>query len=49
MDAFVRMNAGTMSPAEFFSPENVRAIMSAAQARSHSAVTDRRIVDDGHL
>jgi 2-polyprenyl-6-methoxyphenol hydroxylase-like FAD-dependent oxidoreductase len=30
MDAFARMNAGTISPAEFFSPENVNAIMAAA-------------------
>jgi hypothetical protein len=30
MDGFARMNAGTISPAEFFSPENIGAIMSAA-------------------
>jgi 2-polyprenyl-6-methoxyphenol hydroxylase-like FAD-dependent oxidoreductase len=30
MDAFVRMNAGTISPAEFFAPENVNAITAAA-------------------
>ena len=30
MDAFVRMNAGTISPAEFFAPGNVKAIMAAA-------------------
>ena len=30
MDAFARMNAGTISPAEFFAPENVDAIMAAA-------------------
>ena len=30
MDDFVRMNAGTISPAEFFSRENVGAIMAAA-------------------
>jgi len=30
MDAFARMNAGTISPAEFFAPENVSAIMAAA-------------------
>ncbi|MGH6928749.1 MAG: NAD(P)/FAD-dependent oxidoreductase, partial [Dongiaceae bacterium] len=30
MDAFVRMNAGTISPAEFFAPENVSAITAAA-------------------
>ena len=26
MDAFVRMNAGTMSPAEFFAPEHIGAV-----------------------
>jgi len=31
MDGFVRMNAGTISPAEFFAPDNVGAIMAAAQ------------------
>jgi 2-polyprenyl-6-methoxyphenol hydroxylase-like FAD-dependent oxidoreductase len=31
MDGFVRMNAGTISPAEFFSPANVRRIMSACR------------------
>jgi 2-polyprenyl-6-methoxyphenol hydroxylase-like FAD-dependent oxidoreductase len=30
MDAFARMNAGTISPAEFFAPENVNAMMAAA-------------------
>jgi flavin-dependent dehydrogenase len=30
MDDFVRMNAGTMSPAEFFAPENVNAMTAAA-------------------
>ena len=30
MDAFARMNAGTISPAEFFAPENVSAIQDAA-------------------
>ena len=33
MDGFARMNAGTISPAEFFAPENVNAIAAAA-ARS---------------
>ena len=28
MDAFVRMNAGALSPAAFFAPENVRAMLS---------------------
>jgi flavin-dependent dehydrogenase len=31
MDGFVQMNAGTISPAQFFSPENIGAIMSAVQ------------------
>jgi 2-polyprenyl-6-methoxyphenol hydroxylase-like FAD-dependent oxidoreductase len=31
MDGFVQMNAGTISPAEFLSPENVGPIMAAAQ------------------
>ena len=31
MDGFVRTNAGTISPAKFFSPENVGAIMASAQ------------------
>jgi 2-polyprenyl-6-methoxyphenol hydroxylase-like FAD-dependent oxidoreductase len=30
MDAFARMNAGTISPAEFFAPENVGAMTAAA-------------------
>jgi 2-polyprenyl-6-methoxyphenol hydroxylase-like FAD-dependent oxidoreductase len=30
MDGFARMNAGTISPAEFFAPENVDAIMATA-------------------
>ena len=30
MDDFVRMNAGTISPAQFFSPDNVKAIMGGA-------------------
>ena len=32
MDGFVQMNAGTISPAEFLSPENIGAIMSARAA-----------------
>lgn len=32
MDDFARMNAGTISPAEFFAPENVNAIVAAAEA-----------------
>jgi hypothetical protein len=30
MDDFARVNAGTISPASFFAPENVTAIMQAA-------------------
>jgi flavin-dependent dehydrogenase len=33
MDAFARVNAGVMSPAEFFNPENIGAILAAAAAR----------------
>ena len=32
MDAFARLNAGTMSPVEFFAPEHVEAILKAAAA-----------------
>ena len=32
MDAFAQMNAGTISPADFFAPENVAAITAAAKA-----------------
>jgi 2-polyprenyl-6-methoxyphenol hydroxylase-like FAD-dependent oxidoreductase len=32
MDGFMKVNAGTISPSEFFAPENVRAIVSAARA-----------------
>jgi hypothetical protein len=30
MDDFVKMNAGTISPAQFFAPDNLGAIMAAA-------------------
>jgi 2-polyprenyl-6-methoxyphenol hydroxylase-like FAD-dependent oxidoreductase len=40
MDGFVQMNAGTISPTEFFSPENVGAIMAAAQHRSTPMATN---------
>jgi len=36
MDGFARLNAGTTSPAEFFAPENVDAIMTAAASTSHN-------------
>jgi 2-polyprenyl-6-methoxyphenol hydroxylase-like FAD-dependent oxidoreductase len=32
----VQMNAGTISPAEFFSPENVTRIMAAGEIRTRS-------------
>jgi 2-polyprenyl-6-methoxyphenol hydroxylase-like FAD-dependent oxidoreductase len=32
MDGFVQMNAGTISPAQFLSPQNIGAIMSARQS-----------------
>ena len=31
MDGFVQMNAGTISPAQFFAPENIGAVMAGAQ------------------
>jgi hypothetical protein len=31
MDDFVRMNAGTISPAQFFAPDHVAKIMAGAQ------------------
>jgi flavin-dependent dehydrogenase len=31
MDQFARMNAGTLSPAQFFAPENIGAMMAGAQ------------------
>jgi 2-polyprenyl-6-methoxyphenol hydroxylase-like FAD-dependent oxidoreductase len=34
MDAFVQMNAGSLSPAEFFSPAHVAQIMGAARRRA---------------
>jgi 2-polyprenyl-6-methoxyphenol hydroxylase-like FAD-dependent oxidoreductase len=34
MDGFARMNAGTVSPAEFLAPDNVSAILAAASARN---------------
>jgi 2-polyprenyl-6-methoxyphenol hydroxylase-like FAD-dependent oxidoreductase len=34
MDGFAQMNAGTISPSEFLSPENVGAIFAAAQPQS---------------
>jgi 2-polyprenyl-6-methoxyphenol hydroxylase-like FAD-dependent oxidoreductase len=37
MDAFARMNAGVISPAEFFSPENVGRILAPVEAGRDSA------------
>ena len=34
MDGFVRLNAGTISPTEFFAPDNVEAIFAAAASRT---------------
>jgi 2-polyprenyl-6-methoxyphenol hydroxylase-like FAD-dependent oxidoreductase len=44
MDGFARMNAGTISPADFFAPENVDAMTGAAASNAHNmdiAVTTR--------
>lgn len=35
MDGFAQMNAGTISPAEFFAPSHVDAMMAAAASRAH--------------
>jgi hypothetical protein len=32
LGSFVQVNAGTISPAEYFSPENIGAIMAVARA-----------------
>jgi flavin-dependent dehydrogenase len=37
MDGFAQVNAGTISPAEFFSPANLGAIMGAAQQEDRSS------------
>jgi flavin-dependent dehydrogenase len=37
MDGFARLNAGTISPAEFFAPENVEAIFAAAGSGTQRA------------
>ena len=37
MDGFARLNAGTISPTDFFSPQNVATIFAAAGSRAHSA------------
>jgi hypothetical protein len=34
MDGFAQVNAGTLSPAVFFAPANVGAIMAAAAAKT---------------
>jgi 2-polyprenyl-6-methoxyphenol hydroxylase-like FAD-dependent oxidoreductase len=41
MDDFARLNAGTITPTEFFAPENVEAILAAAAAKSGGG-TDAR-------
>ena len=37
MDGFARLNAGTISPTEFFAPENVEAIFAAAASVTQRA------------
>ena len=37
MDGFARLNAGTISPTEFFAPDNIEAIFAAAAARTQRA------------
>ena len=36
MDGFARLNAGTISPAEFFAPEKIGVIFAAAASRTRS-------------
>jgi hypothetical protein len=40
-DRFIQMNAGTISPAEFFAPANVDAIMAAAKPGAGPHVAPR--------
>ena len=42
MDAFVSVTAGTVSPVEFFDPENIGRIMSAAATRGRRLTATRR-------
>ena len=37
MDGFARLNAGTISPTEFFAPDNVNAVLAASASRARSA------------
>ena len=39
MDGFARLNAGTISPTEFFAPDNVDAIFAAADSRARCGCT----------
>jgi 2-polyprenyl-6-methoxyphenol hydroxylase-like FAD-dependent oxidoreductase len=41
MDDFARLNAGTITPTEFFAPENVEAILAAAASRTDGAAAAR--------
>jgi 2-polyprenyl-6-methoxyphenol hydroxylase-like FAD-dependent oxidoreductase len=41
MDGFAQMNAGTISPASFLSPENVGAVMEAARPRAGAFTSNR--------
>jgi 2-polyprenyl-6-methoxyphenol hydroxylase-like FAD-dependent oxidoreductase len=38
MDGFARLNAGTISPTDFFAPDNVEAIFAAAAPRNDAAL-----------
>jgi 2-polyprenyl-6-methoxyphenol hydroxylase-like FAD-dependent oxidoreductase len=46
MDSFVQMNAGTISPAAFFAPENIGAIMAAAHPTAGSQASRTTIALD---
>jgi len=43
MDGFARLNAGTISPTEFFAPDNVEAIFAAAAARTQKQPQKRAV------
>jgi 2-polyprenyl-6-methoxyphenol hydroxylase-like FAD-dependent oxidoreductase len=43
MDGFVQANAGTISPAAFFSPENIGAILAAARDMTQTSNAERHL------
>lgn len=43
MDAFAQMDAGAISPAEFFAPPDVEALVAAAPAAWRESLDGRRL------